>query len=265
MNGIPGDKFRHRIISTILISAVFCLILFAKVNYNEKYFFSVEPDNAPLSYWGDCRYLLVLPVFLLILLLPQICRFLCHLIKPMNTSVGRSVYVVIVFALFSSIAYCTTKPDIPYLLYFFAAGAIFGINEALWTIPFHPAYLDKDDLTIDQKADILKFDNDKMWKYFNIVWIIFIAITAGLISWQLSYLPPAPSNSTIAAVEQIPYRLWNRTMVITVFMIALISGASLIAYYFIRKTSYLHNRLEDLYSTKVEPIKKENIDNQQNI
>ena len=261
MTEIPGNKSAFRIIFATIVTAVCCSVLYAKVNFNEKYFFSPEPGSNALGFIGDLRYFIALPIFPLVFWLPDICGFLNRRIKGLESSLARALYVSIIFSLFSYIAYLTTIPDFPYLFYFLGFSVAYGIVELIWSMPFHPDYLDRQDLTDDRKAEMLNFGDNKFWRAFNVLWVVFVAlVVSGFVSWQLAPLPPEPPNSTLPVLELNRYRLWNRTMLIATLVLSLIPAAILIIVNLINRTNYLHKKLGDLYSTKLEIIKNDNAD-----
>jgi hypothetical protein len=126
-----------------------------------------------------------------------------------------------------------------YLSAFIAVGGFYGIVEGVWRTPLRPGFLDRKDLTVSAKVELIKYEDNKWWRGLNLLWVVIVGIAVtGAISFALSPTPLDP------ALRKVPG--YNSAQ--TAFLaLSSIPGIALLVWHFIRRTNYLHQQLGHLY------------------
>ena len=252
MNEQPlSDRLGFRIFLATCVTLAFCLFFFAKTNYGDKIVETLEIAGyrehiavGPLTSIGSAGYLLGLPIFLFVLFLPQVMSGVQRALRLVKLRVSdgnleRCLYVATVYWLFSCLGWLVGKLDFLYLAAFVAVGGFYGIVEGIWKASLRPNFLDSDDLTLNGKAEMIKFEDNKWWRGLNLFWIVIVGIAVtGAISFALS---PTPLDKAISKVPG-----YNSAQ--TAFLaLSVVPGIASFIWYFIRRTNYLHRQLGELY------------------
>jgi hypothetical protein len=231
-----------RVFFALYATIVFHNILFAKVHYCHRLLQALEKTGyieriteGPLSFLGWGMFLFGIPIFVLIVFLPQVLR----LTRIRDGALQRFLYVAIVFWIFSFLSWFATKVEVSYLAYFLTYGAVLGIIEGVWRVPIHPSWLDDTSLSNEGKCEMLKFEDTKWWRGLKLFWVGIIAIVVtGVINWVTS---PAPADE---ALRKLPALKIQEAFILA---FSSIPGIALVIWNIIQRANYIQKKLGDLY------------------
>jgi len=231
-----------RIFFAFYAAVVFFNILFAKIHYGHKLLEILEKtgyiektNEGPLSFLGRGTFLFGLPIFILIIFLPQVLRVM----KVKDRGLQRCLYVAVVFWIFSILSWSATKLEVSYLAYFIIYGAVLGIIEGVCSTPIHSCWLNDNSLTDDGKREMLKFEDTKWWRGLKLFWVGIIAIVVtGVINWVTS---PTPVDE---ALRKLPALKIQEAFILA---FSSVPGIALVIWNIIQRANYIQKKLGDLY------------------
>lgn len=243
-----SDSWTSRIGLSIYAAVTLCAILSSKLCFQNQIIGllaneDIRPEFSPgpLHAIGPYVFLFSLPLLLLVLLLPRIAANL-----KCDSARSRSLLHSALFWAISILCWLSIDYDYMYLFYLGLYGGFLGIVEGVWSIPVRPRILDAVDLSNEAKRQLSTYHVDKWWRGLSLLWatVIAIAITAA-ISWAgTSPVPPdAVSHSQLSQAE-----LWKVRKLLLLIIPAL-PGMAILAWYVVRKTNSVYDRLIQLNRT----------------